>query len=675
MKKQKNFDVKEFFKQSHLAATSAYGVAFTGSSGSGKTTSMVDFLDQFGAQFIYSNIGAVQSSKIRMEIIPVYLEKDYHENACLVIHKKSYANHDLVIQEFLSSLSEKIVAAKDNFDESDAQDIVKKTLAPDNRIYDITGYCSGDMTKQLEKAVLDAAYFVVRANQSQKDLISEIESQKQQEISRNPNTKFDKKKAIKTEVDKRVNNLTLSDYGFYRIIENIFKDMKNCIFEKISQLSDYLDVEYSTDNEEIVIYINQQNGAYSDSLFKYLFEKDGKDLVISHLTFLAPMSDALIEVLYNEFKFGSLSRPIFKLYDLKGLEDGKNSIDETIMKIRESWPDLIFAYQRTDIPSGDFMNYLKRVQDEIPQVPVQLVLTHVDESIQKHLRNLLKCYGALPKGAEGYDEFRESKIQEAYEKVCSECECYIDTLKSRKFKMCALIDEKIQDIDQVLGAEKALYKPKQIMQDIAEFCKSEQSIYRTLPGIDLDIIQSIQIQFNEERLSTIVEQFVELHMNQCDKEYLSQKNLLPHWNTVYKWRSCHRVGSGWTSSAKVYSNISIYIGNSISGFLNRKNIVDAIDIVTEKGDEDIKEKIKNIFRDNIVMDMNSYNGFFSHLKVGLTYGGLMSNFEQTYFSNALDCIANHLNNKDYVMRVMTETLESYKKIWFDRTFRYSEMNV
>lgn len=654
-----NYKIAPFFDSAYEASKGCTSVAATGSSGAGKTTSIVMLIRSFASQFLYTNIGAVQSSKIRMALVPLLMKNNEDmDNLCLRITLASEYNVDLVISTLLELFTKKIVNTRGNFNEDDAAEIAEQMLAATNRIYDISGYFDDETEKQLVQDTLKLSKDIIQDNL----------------------TAIKDKAKLELEVNNRISAIDLKNYRFREIIkgglERMVKQIKDKIYDwtKFDDESKRLIIEEK--GGEIVVYVNKENGDAANELFSYLFEKDGKDLVISHLTLLAAMSDELEDVLYNKMSFTRSVKPIFKMYDLKGLET-KDSINETIINIRESMPDLILAYQRTNDTAENFVSYLNALQSEFPRVPVNVILTHADESIKAIARNKLKCYGAPKRSEDGYTEFRMNVIRESYEQVIDGSKPYFDCVQKRndsKVIVCTMIEEDIDEIEQVLkeANTEPIYQPTQIMMMIAKFCRQGYNRYKHIIGISSQVINSINITFNEEKLDKLVAAFVKNHANLIHKpsSYYQQRFYNPHWNTVYKWRAEHRVGSGWTSNAQKYDNISIYIVYTVSGLLNRNEIVDAIDIdvpnisYLNQDTDEIKAKL----RENWRVNMEDYNGFFTCLKRFLTYECLRVFFETTYYKDALELVADALNNPDYVKSAMKATLKWYSPRLLSKSF-------
>lgn len=664
-------ELRDFYKRARRYSNGVTRIAATGGSGAGKTTSAANLMDEFARQFIYSNIGAIQSSKLRLVMIPVYQDAKSKNTCSFDICFMEKPNTDLIMQETRRSIVNKLILAYRSFDESDdVEDIVDKILKPENRAYDILEYCSEEKRNVLIDLVKDICIQLLNGNEEYSCLSDKISELKKD--AERKGKKFNQRECAKKELDTRISLYSLEDIE--DVILDIILGIRRKIEDTMSSLQEQgLDVEMN--NNTFSIYIDESTGELANKMFEFIFQKDGKDMVVSHLVYIVSMSAEAVEVFYPESKVRTLSEkesmPCFKLYDLKGLEAGADSIDETILKLRESMPDAILVYQRTTDISDFFMKYIDAIHDEFKKVSLHAILSHSDEAVKSYLRTSLQSFGAVRKDDEGYGEFYNTKVNEAYNRLVQENSIYEHKInegdREGKVIYCSLIDES-EEIDRILG-NNALYCPQKIIQLISDICNSNKSLWQKIKVLDnqREQVENISFSFDEKKLQDFAERFVNLHNANAYKQYYSQASLCPHWNTVYKWRATHRVGSGWTSSAKVYDNISIYVSNVISGMINKEDIANAIVI---NFPENFTEEACDLYRErlmsNIMTDLSMYNGFYYNIKLALSYSGL-NGFESTYYSNALKLIYESLNNVEYIKNTMNRTIEDYTQIFLTRT--------
>ena len=664
--------LKDFYKKVRSYSNGVTRIAATGGSGAGKTTSAANLMDGFSRQFIYSNIGAVQSSKLRLVVIPVYLNGNSKNTCSFDICFMENPNMDLIMKEVRCSIVNKLTSAYRSFDESDdVEDIVDKILQPENRAYDIFEYCSKEKKNNLIALVKDICIQLLDGNEEYSCLFDKISELKKDAKIRGE--KFNQRECAKKELDARISLYSLE--SIEAVILDIILGIKRKIEDKMSLFQKQgLDVEMN--NNTFSIYIDEPTGELANKMFEFIFQKDGKDMVVSHLVYIVPISDDAVEVFYPESKVRPLtekeSMPCFKLYDLKGLEAGADSIDETIIKLRESMPDAILVYQRTTDISDFFMKYINAIHYEFKKVSLHAILSHSDEAVKSYLRTSLQSFGAVRKDDVGYAEFYKTKVNEAYNRLVQENSIYEHKInegdREGNVIYCSLVDES-KEIDSILG-NNALYCPQKIVQLISNICNSNKSLWQKIqvPESQREQIENISFSFDEKKLQDFADKFVNLHKANANKQYYSQARLNPYWNTIYKWRATHRVGSGWTSSAKVYDNISIHISNVISGIINKKDIVNAIVI---NFPETFTEEVCDLYRErlmlNIVTDLSMYNGFYYKIKLALSYSGL-NGFENTYYKDALEMIYENLNSVEYIKNTMNKTLEDYSQIFLSRTF-------
>lgn len=654
--------IKDYYKKVRKYSDGVTKVAVAGGSGAGKTTSSADLMEGFARQFIFSNIGAIQSSKLRLVEIPV-CPNDFSKNTCsLDICFMENPDTDIFMKVIRSSIVEKLVLAYRSFDEEDdVENIVMDIINPGNRAYDVTKYCTNDNKESLKRLIGDLCNQLISGNDVFSNLFTRIDELRA-ESEKKVGMKFNLKDSVKRELEERISFLELVE-----IKEEVLKIVSNIrvnIINKVEELREEgLDIE--SEGNIISVYIDQYTGKLANELFKFIFEKDGKDMVISHLVYIVSMSDKIAKEFYPIVSKELMPR--FKLYDLKGLEAGADSISETILKLRESMPDAILAYHRANDISDYFMKFISEIQNEFKTVPFHVILSHSDEAIKSYLRTSLQSFGAVAEGTDGYEKFYEDKVGEAYNRLKDECRIYEDKIgevNKTKEKQCTVIYcsfvNENEKIDNILGDNK-LYCPEKIVKLILDICKYNEKLWKISVPVGLkEQVEKISLSFDVKKLQDFSTQFVRSHKALANKQYYDQKKLYPHWNTVYKWRDAHRVCSGWTSSAKVYDNISIYISNVISGIINRQDISDAIlinfpDDINEEQRKDLEPRLKNKIRD----DLKSYNGLFYKIKFSLSYGGLKEDFNSTYYSNALQLIYDKLNSADYVERSLNEALKEY----------------
>ncbi len=684
MEKEMKEEMQQYLEQVLKHSATVTRIAATGGSGAGKTTSTLELIDRFASQFIYSNIGAIQSSKIRTVIIPVCLKENRKKNAFFGIHFMKYPEIELVKNAFHNALSEKLIRAYRNYEIEDAEDIVEKILAPENKMYDISVHCDESRRACLTEAVDKVCVSLIEGNEEFLPLNDVIKKQKARVEQQGK--KFDLRSTMEQELARRLGDSKLVDLDpVYKEIYGITDEMKRGIREKVKAFRDKgleIEPEHLENVNDIFVYIdeNENSCKLANELFSFMYKKDGKDLVVSHLTLIAEMSESVKTVFFDNGIFKRTNLPLFKIYDLKGLEAGNESIDETLIKLRESLPDAILAYHRTNDIKDYFVSYLNRIQTEFKKVPVTILLTHSDESIRASWRNARKAYGApteVEEGKEGFEEFKKFEAEQivaSYKRLKEENKLFKGKT-SKDLIFCSMVDE-CRDIDEILKKDEMLkedvklYQKDRMAKLIAGICKEQYEFYKKISSVPEDIVGQISLSFNEEKLENIVNKIVTGNKVHAASNYYNQKNLQPHWNTIYKWRGMHRGGSGWTSNAQVYDNISIYISNFVSGFINKAELGDAIEISDLKNVSlEQSEYIKETMKENIQKHLDSnYWGFFYTLKREMTYKAFEEEFNKTYFGTALELINDKLNDYDYIKGTMNRALKEYTENFKALTF-------
>ncbi len=703
-------EMKEYFDKALKYSATVTRIAATGGSGAGKTTSTLELIDRFASQFIYSNIGAIQSSKIRTVIIPVCLKDSLEESvkkrAFFGIHFMEYSEIELVKNAFHNALSEKLRKAYRNYEDDDAEDIVRKTLAPENKMYDISAYCDADREDRLTEAVNKVCVSLIEGNEEFLPL-NDVMKRKKARVEQQ-GKKFDLKEAFEQELVLRLASNLVDLDPVYKEVYGITDEMKRHICDTVQTFSNKgLEMEFDYEEKNaIYAYIdeNENSCKLANELFSFMYKKDGKDLVVSHLTLIAEMSDekpqadkteedkteedktehsySVEEIFFKKYKFTPTKMPLYKIYDLKGLEAGKESIDETLIKLRESMPDAILAYHRTNDIKDYFVSYLNRIQTEFKKVPVTILLTHSDEVIRALWRNAKNAYGApkeVKNGEPGFEEFEKfwkEQIVAAYNRLKEENKIFEKKTSKEETPnapiFCSMVDE-CGDIDEILEKNEyeLLYQKDRMADLIAGICKKQYELYEKAFCENEGEEANIRLKFNEEKLRNIVNKIVIGNKTHAASNYFNQKNLYPHWHTIYKWRAMHRGGSGWTSNAQVYDNISIYISNFVSGFINKAELAEAIEIsIPDDFPLERAQNIRDTMKANILKDLdNNYRGFFYKLKQEMTYKAFEEEFNKTYFSSALELINKKLSDFDYVEGTMNDVLEDYADNFKALTFR------
>ena len=495
---------------------------------------------------------------------------------------------------------------------------------------------------------------------------------------------------------------------------------ENTSKEAIINFLDYLKVNDGKHLivSKITLYINDENTSKEAiiNFLDYLKVNDGKHLIVSQITFAAKISKQIVDILIkteskearehnisrgsNNKIFYTLNKPPFVIYDLMGLEKkGDEGVDSTIENLKEIMPDMILAFHNANTAVDGFNSFLVTLKNYFKGVPICKITTHIDQVINKFFDNKTNSSFDYVENDDNEAKYYIEAFKEAFKKyteddtkdnikatiACSlvdnrDTKYIIDTLKDKEFFIekpefngIEYIKEKYSIVSSNIEIHLDSFNRNKIFEFIGKQRFNYFINYKKLQNADITLnesdINNIEISFKNDDITKIAEKIVKYHNSNASKNYYRYINSYPHWNTIYKWRDMHVVGLGWSSSAKVYDNISIYVANFISEIMSRTEILEAINIKIniDSLENDTIKAIENDFKHNIEININQYNGFFYYLKLMLTYKFFADDFNKTYFWDALNCIHDKLSDTTLVEAAMKKALEDYSIIFKNLT--------
>lgn len=708
-------ELKDLFKNAMETARTLPRIAFAGDTGAGKSTSMKELMNDFGGRLYKKNIGHSQTTKIRTDIIPLYKMKD-EENACFCI---SFLDNDginigMVMSKFRAELEDQLEeffkpdgeGFRSTYEKSLAVKIVEGTFKPGAQTYDITGY-AGEVRERLIDEVDKLCIGLIDGGgngPSMPDVPAEGK--------RNAKKESELKKIISDEIDRRLSVHEDSKNRIENLIMEVLLNIKKSIRDKLKECKkEGMEIEIEDeasleDLKKAVIYIEASTQDKARDLFQYIYGSDGKDLVISHLTYLMAMSRESVERIDSEkYAFPEIGkasgemRPLFVAYDLKGLEEA-NMVDYTIIEIIKGMPDAVLLFRDSGKSAECFNSLCKRLRAKFPMLPVRILFTHIDERIESELHNqedeVMRCLSECGGDSHNFEEEIKRMIPCVYDNARKQLENALEKyMKGVTVYYCCLERNNLHkhpfagkedfdlNIDKYLPEEKKLYKKDRITGILIEFCKSQMRRYKKIPGLDDEaretIKKKIKFSFKKEKLEGMAGAIADGNIKYAgdpsyENGYYLEKDKEPHWMTVYAWCDQHRVGLGYKSYAQVYDNIEIDIFDFISGFIDKKVLRDAIIIdLPEEIDISREEKIIEIFQDNILTDINErFHGFFYSFILSIVYRGFAKEFDNLSgwyknFSRMIELIYEKLSNVSYIMSAMEDALERYREYFISET--------
>ena len=140
-----------------------------------------------------------------------------------------------------------------------------------------------------------------------------------------------------------------------------------------------------------------------------------------------------------------------------------------------------------------------------------------------------------------------------------------------------------------------------------------------------------------------------------------------HWNTVYAWRDKLRFGSGHTSNAEVYDNISIYLSSMVQGFISKADLLGLLNIkIDDDIPYDVESKIREYIKQNLEVDFKNIK---SQIGLSVTYTSLKNEFNQTYYKDALVLINKRLSSEEYWKEAIINSVLKVAEQMKIKTFR------
>lgn len=658
-----DYELDEFFRKLAICPS----VAFGGDSGSGKSTAIIEVVNDYMGKLLRNNIGSIQSSKVRNQIVPMLMGGENNETLMMI--RFSDVHLDIFIDNAITIISETIIKAKGVIEDEDIDDAICEILKPKGtKAYDISMIFEtnhqDDLIDRFRNILKNCCQKIVKKETDEDylpDVVSELfKAAKKLEKSTS------KRDLLEKETARRIKSANFEDLN--EVFKDISKVIKQNIIQSISDLESK-GVLVGTNESDYYIVIKYTYLQEIDKFMKDLYTPSGKETVISCVSYFTPMSSDM-KSLFKNAGYYKENTPVISINDLKGLELGADSVNETIYSIGDIMPDRIIIFHRMKDTVKGFDSLLTSMKANFPKIPIYGVFSFADLTIGDYIRADFGSVSGpgIPVDKEKEPEYYKNAVQNAYARVEADIKQYTKEMtpiqnnnELGSYCICSNIPEYSSDIDSIL-LHKRLYSETRFSYLMVNIIKEVKCKYKnyTLTAENNDLF----ITINDEKLKELICSCIAKHEKRYIAEYYSYRNVNPHWNTIYKWRRMHRIGSGWKSNANVYDNINIFIGPMLSSFISKSEMEDILDF---KYLEDMSKvnQIKEYFTYNLEKDIDKYK---REIAKQVAYNGYASEFDGRYYAGALDLIKEKLFSEKYWYQSLKEVMERIIEETKDKTF-------
>lgn len=658
-----DYELDEFFRKLAICPS----VAFAGDSGSGKSTAIIEVVNDYMVKLLGNNIGSIQSSKVRNQIVPMVMSSANDETLMMI--RFSDIHLDVFFDNARTIISETIIKENGEIEEEAINDAICEILKPKRtKAYDISMIfetnLQDDLMDRFRYVLKDCCHKIIK-KESDEDYLPDIivDLYKAAKKSGKSTSKRD---LLAKETERRIKSANFEDLN--GVFKDISKVIKQDIIQSISDLESK-GVLVGTNESDYYIVIKDTYLPEIDKFMKDLYTPSGKETVISCVTYFTPMSSYMKE-LFKESYFYKENTPIISINDLKGLELGADSVNETIYSIGSIMPDRIIIFHRMKDTVKGFDSLLTSMKANFPKIPIYGVFSFADLTIGDYIRADFGSVSGpgIPVDKEQEPEYYKNSVQNAYARVEDDIKQYTKEMipiqydnELGSYCICSNIPEYSSDIDSIL-LNKRLYSKTRFSNLMVKVINEVKYKYKKYTFIEEN--NDLSITINDEKLRELICSCIAKHDKRYIAEYYSYRNVNPHWNTIYKWRRMHRIGSGWKSNANVYANINIFIGPMLSSFISKSEMEDILDF---KYLEDMSKvnQIKEYFNYNLEKDIDKYK---REIAKQLAYNGFSTEFDEKYYTGALDLIKEKLFSEEYWYQSLKEVMERIIEETKDKTF-------
>lgn len=300
------------------------------------------------------------------------------------------------------------------------------------------------------------------------------------------------------------------------------------------------------------------------------------------------------------------------------------------------------------------------------------MFSFADMTLLDYLRGDFKSINGRGTAVDEKPDYYRPAVLRSYEKLMEDIEPYVQKLNGingASCLVCSNIPDFVAKVDEVLESEgkNKLYDEKRLFNLIAKICSEVKGKYKSIKTVDLtNTLDDINIGIDATKLKVLANQCVQKHYKRFQAEYFSYRNLNVHWNTVYKWRAMNKLGYGWSSDAKVYDNIKIYIGSMATGFIPKADLIDVLTVsFSNKVQQDEQDRVKEYLIYNFNIDIDKIK---TEIAKVISYEYMKQAFDSTFFASALDLIKKNLDCDDYWYGSIKDVLTLFIDIEMRKTF-------
>lgn len=656
-------------------ATIVPRVTLIGASAGGKSTLANKLIIRFLSQLLMNNIESVQSSKTPSDMVLLWSNSSI---ALMNIKIKDSLDFDLIGKNIRKEVENLCVSKSCDLDDDDIDNLLEAILYPEqSKAYDLNSILDllpnekkQDFLAELREVLEEALNIILKANGI--DIKDKLEEEKKR--AKKEGLKFSKAPLIKKILDDRLSKLDLSN--ILKVLNKLYElglNKLNILIEGLSQ-SLKLDNEYS-------IILDPNNLTELDAFISNIYKNKAYCLIIDSITYYTPISDDVRKCFnrLNKIDFKD-NEPILVVQDLKGISDDislEAGLLDNFKAMSSKQVDSCIVLHSLKNPMSFLVEPLKQITSYYSNLEINVLCTYADVFMTDNMRSLFK--GVKGPGTDIDDtneDFYKNSVFKSLEKLEIMKEEIEDILKGvsneKKLgtvQMCTLVPDYIKKIDEVLKDNRIsninkLYDYDSIYELLYDTCFKVKNRYKVCNPQYED---SVKIEVNDDKLKDLVCECIRRHNLCFDKEYYRYLKYNVHWNTVYAWRDKLRFGSGHTSNAEVYDNISIYLSSMVQGFISKADLLDLLNIkIDDDIPYDVDSKIREYIKQNLEVDFKNIK---SQIGLSVTYTSLKNEFNQTYYKDALVLINKRLSSEEYWKEAIINSVFKVAEQMKIKTFR------
>lgn len=636
-------------------------IALVGESGSGKSTTAMELVGRDIQWFLSQNRGVSKTSKVATQVS--FLNSNVDNELLEIEFVKSF-DFSLINTALMSSLIEKLTNARGkDISNENKKMILEEVIVPKSEAYTLKRYydeCTEDtklkMSEYIDR-IIDKIY-------SDTEIFKQIKREQQQ----NKNELASKiyKKVFSDKVSEVIERECREDSIMWQqALEEIIESIRIDIYGLISSDEKFSESNVFFDEVKKIRYIiiNTETRGSLKKLLAKLYTDEGRDLVISRITFYANK----VEQNESEDNNGFIK---YSISDLKGLEEGETNINECIQTLKRINTNAVCVYSNIVKTENKVLNeFISELRNVDKMISINMIYTHLDEFIKKYQRNKYdEAYysgeietlerNEKPKRSDDKDknDLYISTLENALLEIETKMTKMNDQAKADNFIGATLLSDESDDVEtKEIGS---INEVKTYIDNI--YLKHKFSKESILISCSVADYNKITCKLDEKLVCDLATSFVDDKDIEYRNAFYKYRNLNLHWNTKYTWISKHRNGYGWSSAAKVYDNISIYIFNTIRSNFQRE--IDKNGLQNNglsKLFKDVKgvDNIENIDSNEaikLIRDAFDQNTFNQKLYYYMGYEKICDTFNRGMYTLCLDELNEKLQDEEYVKESIKE---------------------